>query len=125
MMKKIMIMVAAIMMMATASASNKDVKNRTEYHGKIPPFSVVDINVPGRIKLVKGDEYRVIVSTLNAEDSSKLDCQVKNGVLYISTNSSEMLYGTGRGTMITVINPSEDTGIRVGSDVQTLRKKVR
>ena len=118
-------MVAAIMMMATASASNKEVKNCSEYHDKIPPFSVVDINVPGRVKLIKGDEYKVIVSTLNAEDCRKLDCQVRNGVLYISTNSNEMLYGTGRGTMITVISPSEDTGIRVGSDVQTLRKKVR
>ena len=123
--KRIMIMVAAIMMMATASASNKEVKNCSEYHDKIPPFSVVDINVPGRVKLIKGDEYKVIVSTLNAEDCRKLDCQVRNGVLYISNNSNEMLYGTGRGTMITVISPSEDTGIRVGSDVQTLRKKVR
>lgn len=122
-MKKIMTLVAAIMMIATANASNKRVENLVMGTHRVDPFSEVNINVPARIRVIQGDEYGVMTSTASAYDSTKLEYDVKNGVLYIRTDYSEMLSASGRGTVITIITPTDIKGVKLGDDVQMARKK--
>jgi hypothetical protein len=56
-------------------------------------------------------------------DSTQLDFDVRDGVLYISTKCTDMLSASGRGTVITVITPASDIDIKTGDDVQPLRRK--
>ena len=51
-MKKIMTLVAAIMMAVTVNASNKSVEFAVEAPGRVAPFSEVNVNVPSRIRVV-------------------------------------------------------------------------
>ncbi len=122
-MKKIMTMVAAIMMIATANAGNNSAKSIDNEPLKLAPFSEVNVNVPARIKLVHGSEYGVIASAAHVFDLTYLDYQVKDGVLYISTESTDMLRASGRGTIITIITPDYDANIKVGSDVKAVSKR--
>lgn len=122
-MKKMMTMVAAMMIFATANANNNNTKGNASEPLKLAPFTEVNVNVPARIKLVRGEEYGVIANAANLFDVTQLDYQVKNGVLYISTESADMLRASGRGTIITVITPNDDANIKMGKDVQTVRKR--
>ncbi len=122
-MKKIMTMVAALIMIATANASNNSTENITSEAMKLAPFHEVNVNVPARIKLIHGEGYGVVASAANQSDTTLLDYQVKDGVLYISTESLDMLRASGRGTVITVITPNENASIKMGSDVQPVRRR--
>lgn len=122
-MKKIMTMVAAIMMVATANASNKSVESSIMDTRRVAPFSEVNVNVPARVRVIQGDEYGVQASSYAAFDTTKLEYEVKNGVLYIHTNCSEMLSASGRGTVITITTPTNLTSVKLGDDVQEARKK--
>lgn len=122
-MKKIMTLVAAMMMIATANASNKSVESSVMGAHRVDPFSEVNVNVPARIRVVQGDEYGVLASTAAAYDTTKLDYDVRNGVLYIRTDCSEMLSASGRGTVITIITPADIKAVKLGDDVQEARKK--
>lgn len=122
-MKKIMTLVAAIMMIATVSANDNKTDNTATEPMKLAPFTEVNVNVPARIKLIHGDEYGVVANSANSLDTTLLDYQVRNGILYISTESLDMLRASGRGTIITVITPDKDASIKMGNDVQALRKR--
>lgn len=122
-MKKIMTMVAAIMMIATANASNKSVENSVMETRRVAPFSEVNINVPARVRVIQGEEYGVQVSTAAAYDTTMLDYVVRDGVLYIRTDCNEILSDSGRGTVITITTPSLLTNLKLGNDVQEVRKK--
>lgn len=122
-MKKIMTLVAVIMMIATASASNNSNENTSQEPLKLAPFTEVNVNVPARVKLVRGEEYGVMANTIDILDTARLEYEVKNGVLYISTESQDLLRASGRGTVITVFTPHDDARIKIGDDVQPLRKK--
>lgn len=122
-MKKIMTLVAAIMMAVTVNASNKSVEFAVEALGRVAPFSEVNVNVPSRIRVVQGEDYGVMINGTAVYDSTLLDFEVKDGVLYISTKCTDMLSASGRGTVITVITPATDAIIKTGDDVEPLRRK--
>ncbi|MDE5561339.1 MAG: hypothetical protein K2J00_06035 [Bacteroidaceae bacterium] len=122
-MKKIMTMVAVIMMMAAATANSKSIEERIVEPSAVAPFCEVNVNVPARVRVIKGEDYGVLVSVSAMYDAAKLDYRVKDGVLYISTECSEMFSASDRGTMITVITPADDTNVKVGRDVQLFRRK--
>ena len=111
-MKKIMIMVSAIMMVATASATENNVT----------PFNSVKVNVPGRVRIIKGDTYSITVSTAT-QDKDAVKFDVRNGVLHIGTDSQDMLQSNGRGTVITIVTPEEKTDLTTGEDVLVLAQK--
>ena len=122
-MKKIMTLVAAMMMVVAVNASNKSVEYAVEAPGKIAPFSEVNVNVPSRVRVIQGEDYGVMVNGTAVYDSTQLDFDVRDGVLYISTKCTDMLTASGRGTVITVITPASDIDIKTGDDVQPLRRK--
>ena len=122
-MKKIMILVAAMMMAVTVDASNKSIENAVETPNRMAPFSEVNVNVPSRIRVVQGEDYGVMINGTADYDSTMLDFHVEDGILYISTRSMDMLSASGRGTVITVITPATDALISTGDDVRPLRRK--
>lgn len=122
-MKKIMTLVAAMAMTATISASNNNANITINEPVSLAPFSKVNVNVPARIRIVSGEEYGVVANTAHTQDLAELDFHVRDGVLYISTESMDMLSASGRGTIITVITPLHDTGIQMGDKVQPLRRQ--
>lgn len=122
-MKKIMILVAAMMMAVTVDASNKSIENAVETPNRMAPFSEVNVNVPSRIRVVQGEDYGVMINGTAVYDSTLLDFEVRDGVLYISTKCTDMLSASGRGTVITLITPATDALIKTGDDVQPLRRK--
>lgn len=122
-MKKIMTLVAAMAMTATISASNNNANITINEPISLAPFSKVNVNVPARIRIVSGEEYGVVANTAYTQDLTELDFHVRDGVLYISTESMDMLSASGRGTIITVITPLHDTGIQMGDKVQPLRRQ--
>lgn len=121
-MKKIMTLVAAIMTMATVNASNKSVENSVMDSHRVAPFTEVNVNVPARIRVIQGDDYGVLASTAYAYDTTMLDYDVKDGILYIRTTCADMLSASGRGTVITIVTPADIKGIKLGDDVQEARK---
>lgn len=122
-MKKIMTLVAVMAMAANISASNNSVSNTSNETLRLAPFTEVNVNVPARIKIVQGEDYGVMANTANGCDLNQLDYQVRNGVLYISTQSKDIMATQGRGTMIIITTPATDTAIKTGDDVQPLRRK--
>lgn len=122
-MKKIMIMVAAIMLTASANASNKIVEQVDKLPNRMEPFTEVNVSVPARIRVVQGPDYGVLTQTAMEVDSSKLDYKVKDGVLYISSNFDDMLSATSRETVITIITPVEDARISTGTDFRQIRSR--
>ena len=122
-MKKIMVLVAAMMMVVAANASNKSMEYAVEAPGKIAPFSEVNVNVPSRVRVIQGEDYGVMVNGTAVYDSSLLDFDVRDGVLYISTRCTDMLAASGRGTVITIITPASDIDIKTGDNVQPLHRK--
>ena len=122
-MKKIMTLVAAMLMAVAVNASNKSVEYATEVPGKIAPFSEVNVNVPARVRVVQGEDYGVMINGTAVYDSTLLDFEVRDGILYISTKCTDTLSASGRGTVITVITPAADAIIKTGNDVQPLRRK--
>lgn len=122
-MKKIMTLVAAMIMVVAVNASNKSMEYAVEAPGRVAPFSEVNVNVPSRIRVVHGEDYGVMINGEAVYDSTLLDFEVKDGVLYISTKCTDMLSASGRGTVITLITPATDAVIKTGDDVQPLRRK--
>ena len=118
-----MVLVAAMMMVVAANASNKSMEYAVEAPGKIAPFSEVNVNVPSRVRVIQGEDYGVMVNGTAVYDSSLLDFDVRDGVLYISTRCTDMLAASGRGTVITIITPASDIDIKTGDNVQPLHRK--
>lgn len=122
-MKKIMTMVTAIMMVVSANASNKSIETTIGTPQRVAPFTSVNVNVPGRIKVVQGEEYSVNISTTVAYDTTKLDYEVRDEVLYISTDCADMITASGRGTVITITTPTAFKDIKLGDDVERFHRK--
>ena len=118
-----MTLVAAMIMVVAVNASNKSMEYAVEAPGRVAPFSEVNVNVPSRIRVVQGEDYGVMINGEAVYDSTLLDFEVKDGVLYISTKCTDMLSASGRGTVITLITPATDAVIKTGDDVQPLRRK--
>ena len=122
-MKKFMTLVVSIIITTTVNASNKSIENATDTPNKVSPFSVININVPARVRLIQGEEYGVFISTPNEYDTSMMDYYVNNGTLYISTSCSDILSASGRRTVITIITPADNAEIKIGDDVQPICRK--
>lgn len=122
-MKKIISLVAALMMVVSISASNMSVSNGNITIQRVTPFDQVIVNVPSRVRVVQGDDYEVLINGIAADDSASLNCQVRNGVLYINTMNSYGFSDTGCPMVITVVTPMTDTVLKMGNDVQVLRRK--
>ena len=75
-MKKIMILVAAMMMAVTVDASNKSIENAVETPNRMAPFSEVNVNVPSRIRVVQGEDYGVMINGTADYDSTMLTSSV-------------------------------------------------
>ena len=73
-MKKIMTMVSAIMVAATTNADNVETEASTH--------SLV--NVPARVRFVKGDNYSFSVESENKFIAESVKAAVKDGTLYFS-----------------------------------------
>ena len=112
-------------MSVSVNANSYIVDSITKTPHRVEPFTEVNVNVPARVRVIQGKEYGVMAQTAELVDSSKLDYKVKNGVLYISTNCTDMLNASGRGTVITVITPANEANVRTGVDVSPLRGKSR
>ena len=73
-MKKIMTMVSAIMVAATMNAENVETEAFTE----------TLVNVPARVRFVKGDNYSFSVESENKFIAESVKAAVKDGTLYFS-----------------------------------------
>jgi len=73
-MKKIMTMVSAIMMVATMNAENVATEAFTE----------TKVNVPARVRFVKGETYSFSVESENKIVAESVKAAVKNGILSFS-----------------------------------------
>lgn len=72
-MKKMMIMVSAIMMAAAANAKSIETK----------PFNSVMLSIPSNVRVLYGESYQVDVRSLQPEQISNLKLTVEDGVLKI------------------------------------------
>ena len=93
-MKKMMIMVSAIMMAAATSAENLNLN----------PFSGVSVNVPARVRFVYGDKYGVDIQATDSLTASAIRWTVKDGCLRIRSIDNEEHLGE---VCITVMSPVE------------------
>lgn len=110
-MKKMMILVCAIMMAATANAKNVENVNAS--------FGEVRINVPARVHVVAGETYDVKVVAKNDVIASSIRCTIKNGVLCINSNDLDALVNNGETLRITVVAPV-DVKLSIGRDMQAI-----
>lgn len=123
-MKKMITMVAALIVAVTLNASNKNIENSVSEFIRVAPFAQVNINVPGRVRVIQGEEYGVMMTSSWTGDSAALNCQVKDGVLYIYSDNNEILSDNGRGTTITVLTPANDAVLKTGNSlIQVANRK--
>ncbi|MCD8265583.1 MAG: DUF2807 domain-containing protein [Prevotellaceae bacterium] len=78
-MKKIIILACAFMM-SVASFAKSDCK--------VSAFDKVSVNVPARVRFVRGDAYSVSVRSTNEQEASALRLSVKDGTLSVSSLGS-------------------------------------
>lgn len=117
-MKKIMFWVMSFLVFGVpAAAQGFDTDEELLSTDALESFMEVNVNVPARIRMVHSEDYGIRVSTASVFDSQAIDYEVRNGVLYISTESSGMLNSQGRGTVIYVFTPNAHTSISLGEDV--------
>jgi len=74
MMKKMMILVSAIMMAATVNAKSIETK----------PFSSVKLGVPANVRVLYGDKYTVDVRSAEPMEAENVKVEVENGEMKIS-----------------------------------------
>lgn len=96
-MKKMMILVSAIMMVATANAKRVETSS----------FNEVRVNVPARVRIVAGETYSVNISSINENVADMVNCSVDNGVLKIATRDIESLTDNNDKLFITIVTPTE------------------
>lgn len=111
-MKKMMILVSAIMMVANANAKSVETAS----------FSEVRVNVPARIRIVAGDSYGVSIAASDDQIANAIRANVKDGVLSLTTRNIEELGEAVNSLCITVVTPSEPT-LTMGTDVQIATRK--
>ena len=105
-MKKLMILVSAIMMVATANAKRVETES----------FNEVRVNVPARVRIVAGEAYSV---NINGVQENAIRVQVKDGVLTLNTRDLDALNNAENRTVITITTPSE-TKLSTGRSMNAL-----
>lgn len=96
-MKKMMILVSAIMMTVTANAK----------HVETASFSEVRVNIPARVRIVAGDTYCVNITAQNELLENAVRLKIEDGVLRINALDLEA-YGEDAETLcITIVTPRE------------------
>lgn len=111
-MKKMMILVSAIMMVANINAKSVETAS----------FSEVRVNVPARLRIVAGDTYSVSISASDDQVANAIRANVKDGVLNLTTRDIEELGDAVHSLCITVVTPKEPT-LTMGTDVQIATRK--
>ena len=105
-MKKMMIMVSAIMMVA-ASYAKENVETM--------PFEGVKVNVPARVRFVNGENYAMGIRTTDSITANNILWSIEDGVLNIRSryeadeNNAEVC--------ITIVSPVEPK-LTVGRDYE-------
>ena len=93
-MKKLMTMVSAMMMVAAVNASEV----------ATVAFNEARVNVPARVRFVKGDNYGFSVEAKDSVIARAVRCTVKDGVLRLSFgNALVNLNSTPRRACITMV----------------------
>ena len=95
-MKKMMILVSAIMMVATGNAKNVEMK----------PFEGVDVNVPACVRFISGDNYEVGVRSNDSIAAQNIEWSIENGVLKIRSRH-DVTDGEQNNVCITIVSPVE------------------
>ncbi len=105
-MKKMMILVSTIMMVATGYAKNVETT----------PFKGVKVNVPARVRFVSGENYEMGVRSNDSITANNILWSVENGVLNIRSRFEE---NTEEQTnlCITIVSP-EEPQLMVGRDYE-------
>lgn len=112
-MKKVLVLIAVVMM---TLGMNAEVKN-------INAFSEVKVNVPARVRVIRGSQYGI---NLSAEDSlltSAIRYSVENGTLSINTVDETLLLAEGSEVVITITAP-EMPSFKTGRDFEARTKSV-
>ena len=119
-MKKVLVLIAVVMM---TLGMNAEVKN-------INAFSEVKVNVPARVRVIRGSQYGI---NLSAEDSlltsairysvEKIRYSVENGTLSINTIDETLLLAEGSEVVITITAP-EMPSFKTGRDFEARTKSV-
>lgn len=105
-MKKMMILVSAIMMVANINAKSVETAS----------FNEVRVNVPARLRIVAGDNYGVSISASDEIVAKAIRANVKDGVLSLTTRDIEELGDAVQSLCITIVTPKEPT-LTMGSNV--------
>ncbi len=108
-MKKMMMMLTAIMMTVSLNAKNENVA----------PFEGVKVNVPARVRFVYGTEYSVNVQAADTLVASAIRWTVKDGVLKINTLDANEDLGN---VCITIVSPNEPA-VSVGRNMELRETK--
>ncbi len=102
-MKKMMILVSAIMMVATGNAKNVETK----------PFEGVKVNVPARVRFVSGESYEMGLRSTDSITADNILWSIKDGVLTIRTRHENDV-NEPTDLCITIVAPVEPK-LMVGS----------
>ncbi len=102
-MKKMMILVSTIMMVATGNAKNVETK----------PFEGVKVNVPARVRFVNGENYEMGLRSTDNTTAENIQWSIKDGVLTIRTRH-ESETDQPADLCITIVAPIEPK-LMVGS----------
>lgn len=108
-MKKMMIMVCAIMMAATAMAKRVETEK----------FNEVRVNVPARVRIVAGDTYSVKFATADSTLANSLRVDVENGVLRITPRNQDDVANMEKPLRIIIVTPVEPT-VSTGRNLQAI-----
>ena len=120
-MKKMMILVSAIMMAAAGYAKNVETK----------PFEGVRVNVPARVRFISGDSYEMGVRSTDSIAAQNILWSIENGVLTIRSRYEVPASDEMPEVCITIVSPVEpkltvgrDYQVRVRAQNRSLTKKV-
>jgi len=94
-MKKVMLFVAAMMIMFNAKAEMSNVA----------AFNEIKVNVPARVRVIKGGEYGIHLSAEDTLLTSAIRYSVTGGTLSINSVDEAMLESDGREVVITITAP--------------------
>jgi|GEM_PF-2049193 len=96
-MKKMMILAAA--MIATMSANAKSKAMET------PRFDKVQVNVPAQVRMAQGEEYAVRFASTDGLSVMNVRYSIENGTLKINSDDLAMMEGRTDKLYITIITP--------------------
>ena len=106
-MKKMMILVSTIMMVATSNAKNVETK----------PFEGVDVNVPACVRFINGENYEMGVRSTDSIAARNILWSIENGVLKIRSRRTMREDEQKANVCITIVSPVEPK-LTVGRDYE-------